>query len=43
MVHKKLENSENVCCQEIVMVLKYMKITQLKLEQECMNLRDFID
>ena len=40
---EKLENSENVCCQEIVMVLKYMKITQLKLEQECMNLRDFID
>ena len=40
---EKLENSENVCCQEIVMVLKYMKITQLKLEQECMNLRDFVD
>lgn len=37
------ENPADSSCQEIAGVLKYMKITQLKLEQECMNLRDFID
>lgn len=37
MLEKLWENSEINSCEQIAEVLKYMKITQLKLEQECQH------
>lgn len=37
MIEKLSENPEIDCCKDITEVLKYMKIKQLKLEQECQH------
>ena len=37
LLEKISEDSEKDRCADVVSVLKYMKITQLKLEQECIE------